>query len=47
MINVCDYNQKYLVNRAKKITPVIVQVGVGGTGSNLSQQIGQMLATIF
>ncbi|MGP4074210.1 ThiF family adenylyltransferase [Piscibacillus sp. B03] len=26
--------------------PVIVQVGVGGTGSNVAQQVAQLLATI-
>ncbi len=29
--------------KRKKLYPVIVQVGVGGTGSNLAQQLAQML----
>jgi len=30
-------------SRRKKLFPIIVQVGVGGTGSNLAQQVAQML----
>ncbi|MGN7300744.1 hypothetical protein ACTHPV_26715 [Ferdinandcohnia sp. SAFN-114] len=33
----------YSYNRRKKLFPIIVQVGVGGTGSNLAQQVAQML----
>ncbi|PMC36243.1 thiamine biosynthesis protein ThiF [Bacillus sp. UMB0899] len=30
--------------KRKKLYPIIVQVGVGGTGSNLSQQLAQMMS---
>lgn len=37
-----EYN--YYSSKRKKLYPIIVQVGVGGTGSNFSQQLAQMLS---
>lgn len=35
---------EYSNNKRKKLYPIIVQVGVGGTGSNLAQQVAQMMS---
>ncbi len=43
--NVIDLLKKeYSNSERKKLYPIIVQVGVGGTGSNLAQQVAQMMS---
>lgn len=37
-------NYNYYPYVRKKLFPIVVQVGVGGTGSNLAQQVAQMLS---
>lgn len=43
MLDILELFNKEYNTLKKRLIPVVVQIGVGGTGSNLSQQVAQML----